>query len=118
MKSPKPNDPVRLTVKGYGKPKADKYGDTITVPVYVEYSTWCCTQAHEYGYAFKCIADLFERTEELRERTSSYVIELEQIVDTLIANKPLPAETQNTIANRLNDMARKLRSIYGDEDEN
>lgn len=118
MKSPKPNDPSRLKVTGYGKPKADKYGDSITVPVYVEYSTWCCTEAHEYGHAFKCIADLFERTEELRDRTISFAAELEHIVDTMIANKPLPEEEQNKIANRLYWVAERLRSTYGDEDAN
>lgn len=114
MKSPKPNDPRRLRITGFGKTKA-RHGETITVPVTVEYDTWCCTEAHEYAYAVKCITDLFENTQDLKERTINFAAQLEAIVDELIA-KPVTYDS-TTITNRIYDIAQRLRSTYGDEDD-
>ena len=117
MKSLHPSDPRRLRITGFGKTKA-RHGETITVPVIVEYDTWCCTEAHEYAHASKCITDLFENTQDLKERTLDFAAQIEAIVDTMIANKPLPEEEQNKIANRLNWISERLRSTYGDDDDN
>ena len=117
MKSPKPNDPRRLRILGFGKTKT-RHGETITVPVTIEYDTWCCTEAHEYAYATKCITDLFENTQNLKERTLDFAAQLEFIVDELIANKPVTPDQQNTITNRIYDIAQRLRLTYGDIDDN
>lgn len=116
MKSQKPNDPRRLRIKSIDKMKETYPGDQLTLTVRVEYDTWCCTEVHEYAHATKALSDLFERTEELKERTMDYAARLEGAVDLLIASKPLPEEDQTTLANQLNDMARRMRDTYSDND--
>lgn len=116
MKSPKPNDPRRLKVKSINKMKETYPGEQLTLTVKVEYDTWCCTEGHEYANATKALTDLFDRTEELKERTVDYAFRLEGAVDLLIANKPLSEEDQNLLANQLNDMARRMRGTYSDDD--
>lgn len=117
MKSLHPSDPRRLRITGFGKTKA-RHGENITVPVIVEYDTWCCTEAHEYAHAIKCISDLFENTQDLKERTLNFAAQLEAIVDELIANRPVTEDQQNTIENRIYDISQRLRSTYGDDDDN
>ena len=117
-KSPKPNDPVRLSVKSFGTPKADKYGESITIPVHVRYDTWCCTNAHEYAHAFKCISDLFENAEEFRESSSSISASLEYIAEKLSFAAPATPAEQEQISKDLMHLARRLSSVYKkDEDE-
>lgn len=116
MKSPKPNDPVRLRVKGYGTPKA-KYSDTITIPVYVEYSTWCCAEAHEYAYAFKCISDLFENAVEFREKATHISSQLEYIAEKLSFTVPATPAEQEKLSKDLLHIAHSLSSVYKDEED-
>jgi hypothetical protein len=115
MKSQKPNDPRRLNIKSIDKMK-ETSPDQLTLTVKVEYETWCCTEGHEYANATKAVTDLFERTADLKERITDYASRLEAAVDILIANKPLSEEDQNMLANQLNDMARRMRGTYSDDD--
>lgn len=117
MKSPKPNDPTRLRVKSYGKPKAGKYGDTLIIPTNIEYSTWCCAEAHEYAHAFKCISDLFENAEEFRERSINFAAQLEYIAEKLSFTAPATPAEQEEISRDLLRIAERLSAVYK-EDQN
>ena len=117
MKSPKPNDPVRLSVKSFGSPDADKYEGSITVPVYVEYSTWCCTEAHEYANAFKCIAELFENSQEFRDRATSISASLEYIAEKLSFTSPATPAEQEQISKDLMHLAHRLSSVYTEDED-
>ena len=81
MKSLKPNDPRRLTITGFGQPKA-KSG-TIRIPVHVEYEPWCCTEAHEYANAFKAVSDLFDESADDKARLEYVATQLEWISDNI-----------------------------------
>ncbi len=82
MKSQKPNDPRRLTITGYGRPKA-KNG-SLYIPVHVEYNPWCCTEAHEYAHAFKAISDLFEGSADNKAKREYIAASLEGMSDAML----------------------------------
>lgn len=82
MKSKKPNDPRRLTIAGFGKPKVHR--DSIRIPIYVEYDPWCCIEAHEYANAFKAISDLFEDTADDKERREYIAAHLDGTADAIL----------------------------------
>lgn len=116
-KSPKPNDPTRLQVKSFGTPKADKYGESITIPVHVRYDTWCCTNAHEYAHAFKCISDLFENAEEFREKATHISAQLEYIAEKLSFTSPATPEEQGHLAKQLTQIAHRLSAVYKENED-
>ena len=116
MKSPKPNDPRRLRILGFGKTKT-RHGETITVPVTIEYDTWCCTEAHEYAYATKCITDLFENAEEFREKATHISAQLEYIAEKLSFTSPATPEEQGHLAKQLTQIAHYLSSVYKENED-
>lgn len=116
MKSPKPNDPRRLRILGFGKTKT-RHGETITVPVTVEYDTWCCTEAHEYAHAFKCISDLFERSAEFSAASTSISASLEYIAEKLSFTAPATPAEQEKISKDLVHLARRLSSVYKEDED-
>lgn len=81
MKSKKPNDPRRLTITGFGKPKVHR--ESIRIPIYVEYDPWCCIEAHEYANAFRAISDLFEGRADDKETREFTASKLEWMSDAI-----------------------------------
>lgn len=84
MKSLKPNDPRRLTIKSIDKIKETYPGDQLTLTVKVTYDTWCCTQGHEYAHATKAVTDLFDNSADEKERRESIATNLEMLADKFI----------------------------------
>jgi hypothetical protein len=106
MKSLKPSDPRRLTITGFGKPKARK--GVIQVLVQVEYEPWCCTNAHEYVNAFTTISNLFEDTTESTDRRDYVASQLEMLADRIYTDtldKDQAIELLNSVAQYLKDGA-------------
>lgn len=87
MKSKKPNDPRRLTIKSIDKIKETSPGDQLTLTVKVEYTTWCCTEGHEYASATKALTDLFENKADDKERREYVASHLDWLAESILRDQ-------------------------------
>lgn len=84
MKSPKPNDPRRLSIKSIDKIKETYPCDQLTLTVKVQYDTWCCTEGHEYAHATKALTDLFESRADEKEVREDYASRLIWLLEHIV----------------------------------